>query len=371
MGDITIVKEKKNFDFVDTIRCISMIGIVFEHSTVLWGDFFKRTGDRLIQASAIQSFKFATIAFFLIGGFLINHKFTEYTPFQYIKNRFKNTIGPWLFWVTLLILLDIGHIAFMSYKFGHQPEPFFPFLFEDLRRIVFYTSYWFIFNFLLCIAILLFFKKYIYSLWFGAFWGAVSLFYSVNLYYGWIPTEHTTALFGFVFYLWLGVYFSKYYDKVSIFISKISWTWMILINVVLFLLADLEILHLMQIGSADSFNTLRLSNILYSLTMFLLLLKMGPLKGLQKYLKPRETTFGIYLIHQIWIFRLLPELFRPFNLKVEEMTVYGAVGYTILRFIVVYGLTFLLVKLLLKTRFKWIIGIGKSSNRLKNVSLKN
>jgi large-conductance mechanosensitive channel len=125
-------------------------------------------------------------------------------------------------------------------------------------------------------------------------------------------------------------------------------------------------LHLMQIGSVDCFNTLRISNIVYSLTMFLLLLKIGPLENLQNYLKPRHTTFGIYLIHQIWIFRLLPEIFRPFNIKVEEMTVYGAVVYTILRFIIVYGLTFLVVKLLLRTRFKWIIGIGKTSSRVKD-----
>jgi len=33
-----VAPVKKNFDFVDTFRCISMIGLVFEYSTVLRGD---------------------------------------------------------------------------------------------------------------------------------------------------------------------------------------------------------------------------------------------------------------------------------------------------------------------------------------------
>src|SRR5689334_3986973 len=82
--DIEVKKEtapvKKNFDFVDTIRCISMFGIVFEHSAVLWGTKYSTIGDTLLQVITMQFWKFATIAFFLIGGFLINYKFTEYTP---------------------------------------------------------------------------------------------------------------------------------------------------------------------------------------------------------------------------------------------------------------------------------------------------
>jgi len=348
--------EKKNFDFVDTIRCISMIGIVFEHCSVLWKDMYVDYGDRLFQASVMQFFKFATIAFFLIGGFLINHKFTEYTPLEYLKNRFKNTIGPWLFWIVILIVLNTGHMYFMHSKFNQPEVPLFEFIITQFEHTIFFTSFWFILNFLICISILLIFKKYLYKWGFGLLWGLVSLFYSLNLYYGWIVTEHSTALFGFVFYLWLGVYMNRYYDKVSVFIRKISWSWLIILNLLFFALASLEIVYLMDRGSEDAFNTLRITNIMYSLSMFILLLKLGPLKKLQTFIKPRQTTFGIYLLHQILIIRLLGEIFRPAKFNVLNMDVVEATGYTVLRFGLVYFLSFLLVNLILKTRFKWAIG---------------
>lgn len=333
-----------------------MIGIVFEHCSVLWGDLYVGTNDRIIQASAVQFFKFATIAFFLIGGFLINHKFTEYTPLEYLRNRFRNTIGPWLFWIAVFIALNLAHMFFMHYKFGKEEVPILEFIGGEFANIVFYTSYWFILNFLICIAILLIFRRYIYHLWFGIILGFISLFYSFNLYHGWIGTEHTTALFGFVFYLWLGVYINRYYEKVSKFINRISWFWIITINIILFIVADMEILFLMDRNSADAFNTLRISNILYSISMFALLLKLGPLNKLQKSLKPRQTTFGVYLIHQILVFRLLPEIFRPSSFNVNEMTVFQATAYTCIRFLLVYTLSFLFVKLILRTKIKWIIG---------------
>lgn len=351
------IKKTKNFGFIDTIRCISMVGIVFEHSSVLWGNIYETTGDRLIQASAIQFFKFATIVFFIISGFLLNHKFTEYSAVGYLKNRFKNTIGPWLFWVMILVLLNLCHMYFMHMKSDDPLIPLPEYIYDQLSNIIFHTSFWFIFNFLICISILLLFKKYLFNLSFGILLGCVSLFYSLNLYYGWIITEHTTALFGFVFYLWLGVYVNKYYHLISKFIITISWFWLIAINVGLFAICNAEILFLMNRGSIDSFNTLRISNILYSIGMFLLLLKIGPIKPIQRILKPRETTFGIYLIHQIFIFRLLPEIFNPIGIMVvSKMTVLQATSYTLVRFTIVYFLSILVVATILKTRAKWIIG---------------
>ncbi|WP_449435441.1 hypothetical protein [Pedobacter steynii] len=62
---------KKNFDFVDTIRCISMMGIVFEHSAAIQSGIYSSTFDTAVESSLIQSFKFSTIAFFLSEAFLL------------------------------------------------------------------------------------------------------------------------------------------------------------------------------------------------------------------------------------------------------------------------------------------------------------
>jgi len=360
--EIEIKKEtapvKKNFDFVDTIRCISMFGIVFEHSAVLWGTKYSTMGDTFLQVITMQFWKFATIAFFLIGGFLINYKFTEYTPGQYLARRFKNTIKPWLFWIFFLVIATLIQRIIIASRGGdavfiNGPVAYFT---EQFKYILFESSFWFILNFLICISILLIFKKYLYKLWFGLIWAAVSLVYSVNLYFEWFVTHHSAALFGFVFYLWLGVYLNRYYEQVMNYIKKIKWSYVGVVNVLFFILSCLEVIYLAKHGSKDEYNTLRISNILYSLSMFVLLLKMGSVKFIDKNLEPRKTTFGIYLLHQILIIRLIPEIFKWDKWNAATFTVTENILYSILRFVLVYGLSFLLTRLLLKTKLKWTVG---------------
>ncbi|CAM4262671.1 Acyltransferase family protein [Pedobacter westerhofensis] len=354
------IQIKKNFDFVDTIRCLSMIGIVFEHTEVFGSANYVSFYTSLLQASVLQFFKFATVAFFLIAGFLINHKFTEYTPWQYLKNRFKSTIGPWAFWINVLILIDIINLLFIAYfKYNgerHMPSPFADYLISSYYYIITETSFWFILNFLICIGILLLFKRFIYNKIFGVLLGLTSLFYSINLYHGWIRTRHTTALFGFVFFLWLGAYMNKHSEILFNFIKKISFIWLTGITIVLFIMSDLEIIYLKSIGMEDAYNTLRVSNILYSLSFFLILLKVGSIPSVNRIFQPRNTTFGIYLIHPIIILHFLDAIFRPFHWHAEGMTAIGAIAYSALRFGVTYLISILIVRGLLVTKLRWTIG---------------
>lgn len=358
MNNVSTNKEtpvKQNFSFVDTIRCISMMGIVFEHSATLWGVKYISDVETWAQVITMQFWKFATIAFFLIGGFLINYKFTEYTPGQYIVRRFKNTIKPWLFWIIVLIALNVIHIVVGNLR---MHDPVFkgfsvPYFIEEIRYILFESSFWFILNFLICISILLIFKKYIYKLWFGLIWLGVSLIYSANLYAEWFLTRHSAALFGFVFFLWLGVYLNKYFEEIVSKIKQIKWHWIIILNILCFIVACLEVLYIAHLGLKDEYNTLRISNILYSLTMFILLLKIGEIKAIDHVLNPRATTFGIYLLHQILIIRLLPLIL---NVDVNTISVWQNIPYSILRFLVVYLIAFGLTSLLLKTKMKWAVG---------------
>ncbi|QXU41034.1 acyltransferase [Pedobacter sp. D749] len=354
-----VAPVKKNFDFVDTIRCISMIGIVIEHCSIVAFNHYDKPFENVIEGCVIQSFKFSTIAFFLIGGFLINHKFQEYSPFQYLKNRFKKTIGPWLFWILVLIFLTAldRYIAYTKGSDGGLLiSNFGLYIYTLFSQIILFSPYWFILNFLICISILLVFKKQLYNLWFGLVLLLLSLFYSVNLYEGWIETNHTTALFGFVFYLWLGVYFNRYYDKIMMTIKFLSWLKMLVLVIVTFVIAIGESRYLYSIGISDAYNTLRISNIIYSLVMFTLLLKIGNLNWIKQNLYPRETTFGVYLIHVIIIERVLPLIFQPLKLNVLAYNVWENIGILLLRFLVTYILSFYLARLIGKTKMKWAVG---------------
>lgn len=351
--------KKKNFDFVDTIRGISMFGIVFEHSIDMGMNKYQDLFSTFVQASVVQSFKFATIAFFLISGFLINYKFAEYSPLQYLKRRFKNTIGPWLLWLHVFLIIDIIE-TWKRYRNSSELSPlsddFLTFLGKDYYNLITGTSFWFVLNFLICIVLLLIFKKYLYKIGFGILLGLVTLVYSLNLYFEWFITLHTTAVFGFVFFLWLGVYLNRHYDCVLSFIRATSMIKILIITVFLFLLSDLEIIYLKVNGMDDAYNTLRISNILYSLSFFGLLLKLGPISWVNKVLQPRKTTYGIYLIHQIVISYILREILRPFNIDTKGMSIYLACLYGFLRFALVYSITFLIAKGIVKTKFRWAIG---------------
>lgn len=347
-----------NYSFVDTIRCISMIGIVFLHCSVFWGVKYTSFSETIIETAVMQVLKFSTIAFFLIGGFLINHKFNEYTAVQYLKNRFKNTVKPWLFWVCVFFVLDIIGQVIISSRFGSSDasDNLPKYLIEETGHILFYTSYWFIPNFLICIALLLIFKKYLYNIWFGIFLGMLSVFYSVNLYGNWVPTEHSTALFGFVFYLWLGVMLNKHFQKAMAFINKTTWNKLILINIIFFVLSVVEGIYLNRLGSGDSFDTLKFTNILYSLSMFAALLKIGGIDFIQSKLNPRHTTFGIYLIHQVLIVNVLPLIFTPLKINPTLLNASSNIIFTLVRFVIVYLLSFFLTVGIGKTKMKWVVG---------------
>ncbi|TKC02908.1 acyltransferase family protein [Pedobacter frigoris] len=352
-------KEKKNFDFVDTIRCISMIGIVFEHCAAGGTGLYRSSFfDTVVETSVIQSFKFSTIAFFLIGGFLINHKFQEYTAGQYLKNRFRSTIKPWLFWLLIYVALMVldRYVAYLRGGDDVLATNFFGYVWDRFVFGIFYTSSWFVLNFLICICILLLFKRYLYSWGLGVSLALLSLIYSLNIYHQWFLSTHSTALFGFVFYLWLGVMLNRYFEVVMSSIRKTSWFVLISVVVLLFALAIAESFALVQMESKDAYNTLRITNVLYSFGMFALLLKIGALDFLQRNFEPRKTTFGIYLVHFVVVVRLLPLIFQPLKLDLEAYSVWQNTGIHILRFFIVYGVSFLMVRLIQKTRFKWIIG---------------
>lgn len=353
---------KKNFDFVDSIRAIAMMSIVYEHSCLFWGQKYPLLADTFLQTLFVVTGKFGTVIFFLISGFLMNYKFAEYNTATYIKNRFKSTFGPWLFWIFILLAVMLIHKLVVYLKFRetdfHNVPEFAAFLLGQIGHIVFFTNYWFILNFLICICIILSFKRYIYSYYLGGFLLLLSLFYSVNLYQHWITTEHTAALFGFVFYLWAGIMLNKHFAKVSAWIKQMNWLLVISLTLLTLALNCLESVWLIKSGSDDPFNTLKISNIVFSFAVFILLLKIGTMPAVNK-LKPRETTYGIYLIHFIILLYGLPLIFSPMHLGYEailKMSTIAIAAFSVLRFIIAYAITYAITRLLAKSKLKWVIG---------------
>jgi len=346
---------KKNFDFIDSIRCISMMCIVFEHSAHVGVYIFKGlTLNNLFYMSLIQLAKPGTIAFFLLAGFLIGSKFKDYTPTAYFKRRLSNTFIPWAIWSLFFVLTMSWKMWIINHK-----EPDFKVLdiiLKSFEDVYLFSSYWFIINFLICIGTLLIFRKYLYSIWLGIVLLIFTLIYSVNIYYEWFPPMHTYAMFGFVFFLWLGAQMNRHWEKVQEFISKISYWLLSILFIVTLALSIFEVTVLYKMESTDPYNTLRLTNIVYSLVAFVILLKIRNF-NFTKYFKSRETTFGIYLIHYILVFNLLAEILHPFHFPpLKDLSMVGILALSLFRFIIIYSLTFAIVTAIGKSKLKWIIG---------------
>ncbi|RKR85674.1 acyltransferase-like protein [Mucilaginibacter gracilis] len=350
---------KRNYDFVDTIRCIAMIFIVMEHSTYFEPDKYLPTlGLRaFFFFLSIQFSKFGTVCFFLLAGFLIGDKFTDYTPGQYLKRRLDSTIVPWLFWSVFFIVL-INFNLIHAKILGH-PDPagvnVYQTLINSVTTTYLYTNYWFIPNFLFCITLLLIFKRHLYSYKFGAVLFAFTLFYSINIYFSWIRPSHTVAIFGFVFFLWLGAQIHKNWQKVNDWIDKTSLAMWVILTVFTLGLSMAEMYLLRSLGVHDPYNTLRFSNVLYSLSFFFMLLKIRDFKFIH-YLKPRETTYGIYLIHYVMVSVVMTQITDPLNLNIYQLSVPVILLFQLAKFIMVYGLTLITIWLINVLHLKRLIG---------------
>lgn len=367
-----INKEKPDFAFIDTIRFISMAAIVYEHAS-LFIEYLKlkswefNNNEAIVSSLYINAGKFGTIIFFLIAGFLIHSKTEEYTAKQYLSRRVNNIFKPW-FIFTLIFLVLIFFKDFIKYKIGRghiEYHGFIPFFFEKITETIFYSSFWFVLNLFICICILFLFKKYLYKLATGFFFAACTFFYSINIYRGQFPTEHTTAIFGFIFFLWLGLILHKNYTKFKNWISNTSYLYLGLLVFATFSFSVIESVYLIKIGSNDPFNTLRISNIFFSLSSFLLLMKVGDIKVINKF-KPRQSTFGIYLVHMIMILLLIPLLFGSFKLNggqpILKLSLNQLVNLSFLRFIIIYTASYFFVRFIATTKFCWAIGIKKRTD---------
>ncbi|WP_129714305.1 acyltransferase [Pedobacter sp. SYP-B3415] len=347
--------KKKNFDFVDTIRCIAMMGIVFEHCTYHGNRIFPDHDQRnYIYIGLIQLSKFGTIAFFLLAGFLLGDRFQTYSSWQYFKRRLSSVFLPWLIWSLIFITATMINLHIVLRQ---RPNyNFLSLLVENAKSVYLYTNYWFIINFMFCIGILLCFKRHLYKWWLGLVFCALSFAYSLNVYFEWFATAHTVAIFGFVFYLWLGAQMHKHWEYIDERIRSIPLSGFICGFIVTFAIAQWDSFSLSNWHSQDPFNTLRFSNVLYSFAVIMLLFKVRNISFLQ-FIRPRETTFGIYLIHYILIIRLLPELLRPLHLPpFAAMSAGQIIVFVVVRFFIIYSITLLLIKLIAMTRLRWIVG---------------
>jgi len=358
----------KNYLFVDNIRFISMGCIIALHTHFFPLSVTNFASDVVVM----QAMKFGTICFYIIGGFLLGTKLETGKPIDYFKRRLDSTALPWLFWFFAYNALLVGSL-FVRAQASVQA------VLSTGASTLLYTNYWFVPNFLFALGILLAFRKYFLHAWFGIFWFLVSMLYGINLYFKWMPTEHTAAIFGFVFYLWLGYYISTAQDRVLTFIHSLNWAWLGITLAASFALALVEA-KMLAPRTGNFLNTIRISNQVYSLVVFFSLLKIKR-RVYPRWMNVQRHTFGLYLTHTV-VYMVIVAALVHFLARVLNIS--GSYFYTrdllpvanpalrILIWIAAFGATYscswMITSIIAISRFHSVVGAKETDSKSRPIS---
>jgi peptidoglycan/LPS O-acetylase OafA/YrhL len=348
-----------NHLFANNVRFLSMIAIIAVHTSNAYPVFCHQEPAPLALLCLLQTCKFGTIAFFLVAGFLLGERIERYSSLQYYARRLKNVFLPWLVWYLLYCALR----NFCRYTPSSHPiAQISAMLWDALPG----STYWFVPNLLIALAVLLIFRPFFRDIRMGLVFLAASLFYAANIYGHWIAVEHTRAVFGFVFYLWLGAWASWHFATIERWLLRIRASVLIAMLLATGVLAMAETMLLRFLHSADPMNSLRLSNQLYSVAAVLAIMKLRR-EIWPRFVDVRAHTYGLYLTHSIVLAVLIAAVKRIPGHLLQDPFRGGAPEAMLLlpmAFAVTYLGCLLVVRVFLSTRWlRWTVGVGRGMRR--------
>ena len=364
------IKPVYNRQIISSIRIFAICSIVWGHCNAgLEAGTVQNSYDMLLQSFAIQLGKMGTILFFIISGLLIQPKINSYTVFGFLRHRFYSTLLPWMIFVVLLVALIILNDE--PSRAIIRSGTFWEYLHltcQLLKNVVLYHSYWFILVFFISMITLILFKKYVFNLKMGFILGLFTLFYGINLHYGWISVHHTKAFVGYVFFVWLGIQISKHHLRFILWLDKIGWAVLSFILMIAIVASGMEGAELTKIGCADPYASIRLSNVIASLLLFICLFKAGEVKAINR-LIPDRIVYGIYLLHTALLYQqtMLVKLFSSFFLLPHKIL--PLIGAQVLNFTFILTTSVILVKVFYNRKaiaVRSIIGIFMITTQTRN-----
>jgi fucose 4-O-acetylase-like acetyltransferase len=304
----------------------------------------------------VESFiKFGTIDFFIISGFLLGDRFESGSPSTFLRRRLKKIVPPWSVWFLILTVWVLVAGRLLKHKSGLELVQL---VGAGALNTLTSTPFWFVPNLFFSICLLLLVRKSLRKEWLGFSLFLATLFYTLNIYTCWVPSAHTVALCGYVFFIWLGALISRNYQWLLTRLQIVS------VPVTLFIVVSLALIsagesHLVsRFTPSDPLNTLRFSNQLYSLGVIFLLMRLQR-PVWPSFLNVRTQMFGVYLIHPLVLRFLLglarsashvfPSLSVPYS--TAEMVTIGIALST-----VVFSISAVLSRQIGQSRLGWLVG---------------
>jgi hypothetical protein len=346
-----------NHIFANNVRFVSMVAIIAQHSLTAYPLLQHGEATPLTLLLLVQFFKFGTIAFFLVAGFLFGERIDQYSSAQYYGRRLKNVLLPWCVWYLSYCVLRVG-TDFARHRVPLHSAGAMRYVYtECVGGGLFGTAYWFVPNLLIALGLLLIFRRWLRNPLVGAALLLASLFYGVNIYGSWIPALHSKAVLGFVFYLWLGAWGSWHFATLERVLSRVHIGVMAGLVLLTLILACNETTLLMSLHSTETTNTLRLTNQLYSVMVVLAIMKVKH-AGWPRFLDVRKHTFGLYLTHPIAL-ASLKQIIPYLGLSTLARSTAGTDFSLLCVFLMTYGGCLAAVRILLSSSWlRWTVGLA-------------
>ena len=352
-----MISGKTNYSEIDTIRFITISIIVWSHSLLPpWHD---QSTDELFE-EIIKSFvkqlgAISTIIFFIVSGILMRSKLQECSLKSYFNERIPVVYGPWLFIVCFNVLLIMFHqLSQQDLLATRSVSTIVKSIYAIVIGLIVYGPYWFVLTYLVGMVVLIYFKQYSCNNYFGLVLFAITLFYALNFHFEWIDTLHSKAILAYTFFIWLGFQFHSHWKEILAKVKKITWPIMFIMTLVFFSIACYEGYILSLNDVRDPFASNRITNIIFSLIFFMLLLKIGPIRIINN-LRPRKIVYGIYLINSIVLLELTV-IFKKYIDYLYLVDIWVLIALQLVFFAVTLILTYLIVYFVINSSLRWIIG---------------
>jgi len=229
----------------------------------------------------------------------------------------------------------------------------------DVGHNIAHSPYWFVPNLIVGMMCLLLLRKHMQDFRVGMMLLAVNLFWVVNLYKNWWPSDHTEALLAFVFYLWLGAWCAPRIEHVQRWIDGMPVGWLLAAILGTCGMARAEMFHLQSVAGADPGNTLRITNQIFSVCVVIGLMRLRR-KTWPKWIDVPAQTYGMYLMHPLALYTGVMLMRRLPGKHIWMVDSWAALPSVLVLFAVTYGMCVIVTNGLLHTPgLEWTVG-GKA-----------
>lgn len=336
-----------------------MLSVVAMHAIFMVGF---NPSEGILPYAAECAFKYGTIGFFLISGFLLGDRIDVASPLSYLSRRLKILLRPWAFWFALYVAYSVASYvdnqkislsSLSSWAHG---------IWSNLEIALFGTSFWFVPNLAIGMCILVLFRHKLHSVRLGLLLFAVNAVYVANIYGEWFSPNHNSALFAYVCFLWLGTYTARNFARFSRSLDRVPMAALALLTLLSFLVSVAEVKLLLTRHSVEPMNTLRLSNQVFSILVVLVLVKVKTVTW-PSFAEVRQQTYCIYLVHMFYLRFAFAVCNRVFGRGLMGGS-HPSISFLLraLLFVFAYGGSILASKVILAShRWSWIIGVQPGS----------